>query len=157
MSVTHLRLVEHPAASRHRLRQRLSGLIDRLICALDDLDGDPDLEDGADDEPSLSASIPLAHWSGSQDLWLQGAADDREDACEDEGGEHDGREPGLVGVEHFTSFYEHEEANGPEAYDAAQDRGEIRTRADNQLVPGENKLSAEDLGLSRKDNHEARQ
>lgn len=42
-------------------------------------------------------------------------------------------------------------------YDAAQERGEIKTRADNQLVPDENKLSAEDLGLSRKDIHEARQ
>lgn len=42
-------------------------------------------------------------------------------------------------------------------YDAAQGRGEIKTRADNQLVPDENKLSAEDLGLSRKDIHQARQ
>lgn len=93
MSAAHLHLIEHPAASRHRLRQRLSGLIDRLICALDDLDGDPDLEDGGDDEPSLSAAVPVAHWGGSQDGWIQGVEDDREDACEDEGGEHDGREP----------------------------------------------------------------
>ena len=42
-------------------------------------------------------------------------------------------------------------------YDAAQGRGEIKTRADNQLVPDENKLSAEDLGLSRKDIHQSRQ
>lgn len=120
MSVTHLRLVEHPAASRHRLRQRLSGLIERLVDALDALDGDADFEDSADDEPSLSASSPPAHWSGSQDLWLQGADDEREDACEDEGGEHDGREPGLVGVEHFTSFSEDEEANAPETGEGLQ-------------------------------------
>lgn len=42
-------------------------------------------------------------------------------------------------------------------YDAAQERGEVRTRADNQLVPVGNKLSAGDMGLSRKDVHEARQ
>lgn len=120
MSAAHLHLVEHPAASRHRLRQRLSGLIDRLICVLDDLDGDPDLEDGADDEPSLSASIPLAHWSGSQDLWVQGAADEREEACEDEGGEHDGREPSLVGVHFFSAVDEDHETNAPETGEGLQ-------------------------------------
>lgn len=120
MSAVHLHLVEHPAASRHRLRQRLSGLIERLIDTLDALDTDPDLEDGADDEPSLSAAIPVTHWGGSQDGWIQGVEDDREDACEDEGGEHDGREPGLVGVDHFTSFHEDEEANAPETGEAVQ-------------------------------------
>ena len=84
---------EHPAVTRQRLRRRLTVLIDRLIAALDEIDGDPDLEDGADDEPSLSAAIPQAIWEGSQDAWAQGADDDREVACEDEGAEHDGREP----------------------------------------------------------------
>ena len=42
-------------------------------------------------------------------------------------------------------------------YDAAQVRGEVRTQADNQLVPDENKLSVSDIGLTRKDVHEARQ
>jgi len=35
-------------------------------------------------------------------------------------------------------------------------RGEARTRADNQHVPDGNKLSPEDVGLTRKDIHEAR-
>lgn len=41
-------------------------------------------------------------------------------------------------------------------YDAAQERGEVRTRADNQHVPLENKLRVADIGISRKDIHEAR-
>ena len=41
-------------------------------------------------------------------------------------------------------------------YDAAQERGEVRTRADNQHVPDENKLKVTDLGLTRKQVHEAR-
>lgn len=84
---------EHPAVSRQRLRRRLILLIDRLITALDEIDGDPDLEEGGDDEPTLSAAIPQTTWEGSQDAWVQGPDDDREEACEDEGAEHDGREP----------------------------------------------------------------
>lgn len=86
-------LVIHPAATRHQFRAQVCRLIDRLINVLDDIDGDPDLEPVGDDEPSLSASIPTMSWEGSQDAWLQGSSDDREDQCEDEGGEHDGREP----------------------------------------------------------------
>lgn len=44
-----------------------------------------------------------------------------------------------------------------EEFDAAQERGEVKTRADNQHVPDQNKLSPQDIGLSRKDIHEARQ
>lgn len=77
--------IEHPALTKQRLRQRLTRLIDRLVCALDDIDGDPDFEDTGDSEPSLSASIPMMAWEGSQDGWIQGEEDDTEDACEDEG------------------------------------------------------------------------
>ena len=41
-------------------------------------------------------------------------------------------------------------------YDAAQDRGEVKTRSDNQHVPEGSKLSVADLGISRKHIHEAR-
>jgi len=82
---------EHPAVTRQRLRQRLTALIDRLITMLDEIDGEPDLEDGAEGEPSLSAR-ELAPRE-SQDRWIAGNDDDREEACEDEGSEHDGREP----------------------------------------------------------------
>lgn len=41
-------------------------------------------------------------------------------------------------------------------YDAAQERGEIRTRADNQHVLDENKPRVHEIGLSRKEIHEAR-
>jgi len=88
-----VRVLEHPAVSRQRLRERLVVLIDRFITMLDDLDGDADLEDAGDDEPSLSAAVPVETSQGSQEGWLQGPDDDREDVCEDEGAEHDGREP----------------------------------------------------------------
>lgn len=41
-------------------------------------------------------------------------------------------------------------------YDAAQERGEVRTQADNQHVADANKLSPQDLGLRRDEIHEAR-
>lgn len=42
-------------------------------------------------------------------------------------------------------------------YDAAQERGEVATRADQNLLPDEKKVSVSDLGLTHKDIHEARQ
>lgn len=86
--------VEHPAVTRQRLRQKLERVIDKLIYALDGIDGDPDLEDGTDDEPSLSFTGSV---NQDQAIRLEPMGDlkflDLEDACEDEGGEHDGREP----------------------------------------------------------------
>jgi hypothetical protein len=52
---------------------------DRIIAVLDRMDGDPDLEDGADAEPSLAAPEN----QGSQVTWLRGTDQDREaDASE---------------------------------------------------------------------------
>lgn len=51
--------------------------VDHLVAALDEIDGDPDLEEGADSEPSLGA--PENH-HGSQIIWLRGADCDREGA-----------------------------------------------------------------------------
>ncbi|WP_345822400.1 hypothetical protein ABC766_12880 [Methylobacterium fujisawaense] len=50
--------------------------VDHLVAALDEIDGDPDLEDGADAEPSLGA--PEGH--SSQIIWLRGNDRDLEDA-----------------------------------------------------------------------------
>lgn len=47
---------------------------DKLIAILNEMDGDPDLEDGADDEPSLGA--PEGH--ASQIVWLRGGDCDLE-------------------------------------------------------------------------------
>ncbi|MFN9438473.1 MAG: hypothetical protein ACK57S_02345 [Brevundimonas sp.] len=88
--------IDHPALSRHRLRQQLTVLVEKAIAILDALDGD------ADDEPSL-AHPEVAHWQ-SQALSLKALplggpeVTDLEEACEDEGmidedAEHDGREP----------------------------------------------------------------
>lgn len=48
---------------------------DRIIAVLDHMDGDTDLEDGADAEPALAA--PENH-AGSQVTWLRGSDQDRE-------------------------------------------------------------------------------
>ncbi|WP_243966002.1 hypothetical protein [Methylobacterium sp. J-026] len=47
---------------------------DRIIAVLDHMDGDPDLEDSADDEPSLAAPGN----QGSQVTWLRGTDQDCE-------------------------------------------------------------------------------
>jgi hypothetical protein len=41
-------------------------------------------------------------------------------------------------------------------YDAAQDRGEVTTRSDQNLLPDQKKVSVADIGLSHKAIHEAR-
>lgn len=91
--------VEHPALTKQRLRSRLCRLIDRLVTALDDIDGDPDLEDGGDTEDSLGMAEP-GIWIGKGyhvlcqdrlDRWTPLCANDREE--EDE---HD--EASLCGV-----------------------------------------------------------
>ncbi|MDF2599784.1 MAG: protein of unassigned function [Methylobacterium brachiatum] len=48
--------------------------VDHLVAALDIIDGDPDLEDGGDSEPSLGA--PDGHLS--QIVWLRGGDRDLE-------------------------------------------------------------------------------
>jgi hypothetical protein len=40
-------------------------------------------------------------------------------------------------------------------YDAAQERGEVATRADQNTLPDEKKVSVTDIGLTHKDIHEA--
>lgn len=55
-------------------RARIEEAVERLLVILDRLDGDPDLEDGADTEPSLGA--PEGH--ASQLVWLRGTDSDRE-------------------------------------------------------------------------------
>lgn len=88
--VAHLALVaEHPALTRQRLRIRLCAIIDRLICALDEIDGDPDLEDDGNAEPSLAFQEARA-WD-CQDRIIRYSPNggvewtDLEVACEDEG------------------------------------------------------------------------
>jgi hypothetical protein len=58
----------------HQWRFYAEALIQQAIDILDEIDGDPDLEDSADDEPSL-ASLIGGH---SQICWSAGADDDRE-------------------------------------------------------------------------------
>ena len=48
--------------------------VDHLVAALDIIDGDPDLEDGADAEPSLGAPEDQT----SQIIWMRGGDRDLE-------------------------------------------------------------------------------
>ncbi|GEO99516.1 hypothetical protein [Methylobacterium haplocladii] len=48
--------------------------VDQLVAALDDIDGDPDREDGGDAEPSLAA----LENQGSQVFWMRGGDRDLE-------------------------------------------------------------------------------
>lgn len=87
-------VIPHPAASRHAFRAQVCRLIDRLISVLDEIDGDPDFELVGDEEPSLSFTGHI-----DQDLAIRAEPTgglewlDLEHVCEDEGAEHDGREP----------------------------------------------------------------
>ncbi len=69
------------------LRVKLEEAVERLIAALDALDGDADLEDTGDAEPSLGSLEHLGRYA--QDHWATGATDDREEVCEDEGAQCD--------------------------------------------------------------------
>lgn len=77
--------------------ERIERLRQSAISALDVIDGDPDLEPDGSAEPSLGFQ-EARHWD-SQDAIVRTSPiggpewTDLEDACEDEGAEHDGREP----------------------------------------------------------------
>ncbi|MCJ2124350.1 hypothetical protein [Methylobacterium sp. J-077] len=62
-------------ASLEEAAQTALDAADRIIAVLDRIDGDTDLEDGADAEPSLAA--PENH-TGSQVTWLRGNDQGRE-------------------------------------------------------------------------------
>jgi hypothetical protein len=62
-------------ASLEEAAQTALDAADRIIAVLDRLDRDPDLEDGADAEPSLAA--PENH-EGSQVVYMRGGDHDRE-------------------------------------------------------------------------------
>ncbi|OYD03705.1 hypothetical protein [Rhizobium sp. N4311] len=66
-------------------RETVEACIEQLIALLDQMDGDPDLEDGGDVEPSIGSSPRLVGTSFLEDLEL--------DDCDDEEGGDD--EPAL--------------------------------------------------------------
>ncbi len=61
-------------AQYRRWRFYAESLIEQAITILDTIDGDPDLEDGGDGEPSLASPIG----GESQIIWAAGADDDRD-------------------------------------------------------------------------------
>lgn len=77
-----------------RDRLALAAAVEQLIAILDDIDGDPDLEDGDnfDDEPWLGAS----DGAGSRGCWAfrDNANDDREEENEHGGDINDERQDG---------------------------------------------------------------
>lgn len=77
---------------RLTLRQRLEAAIERALAALDTLDGDENLEDGADDEPSVGAPFWGRGLTVEHDL-------ERDDADEEPSlgwAENLGQEPALL-------------------------------------------------------------
>ena len=56
------------------LRAELHAIIERALVLLDQIDGDPDLEDGRDCEPSLACPEGREY----QVVWCVGCDDDRE-------------------------------------------------------------------------------
>lgn len=73
------RLQQPIADPRARIEGALAlalDVVDHLVAALDIMDGDTDLEDEGDDEPSLGA--PEGH--ASQVVWLRGGERDLEEA-----------------------------------------------------------------------------
>ena len=109
--------------SAAKQRKLVETAIERPIDLLDAIEPDPDLEDNADGEPSLGWPIPDQRWgnctgdNGGDDRegdtaddepWLgwtemearygkysELSCSDLEEQCEDEGAEHDGREPDV--------------------------------------------------------------
>jgi hypothetical protein len=65
-------------AEHRRWRFYAESLIERAIEVLDALDGDADLEDGGDGEPSLASPAG----GESQMCWSAGSDDDREQAVQ---------------------------------------------------------------------------
>lgn len=63
-----------PTPATAHLRATLEQAAERILDILDAMDGDPDLEDGADDEPSLGAP----EGDGSQVGWMRGGDRDLE-------------------------------------------------------------------------------
>ncbi|GJD32835.1 hypothetical protein PMNALOAF_4114 [Methylobacterium adhaesivum] len=59
------------------MRAQIEDAIERLLAILDALDGEADLEDGADAEPSLGAP---ENPHGSQASWMRGSDTDCEAA-----------------------------------------------------------------------------
>lgn len=114
----HVAAPSSPAA----LRRKIEDTIERLISLLDELEPDPDLEDGGDDEPSLgslnltgigkaaahnatpaqncarvdASSLRNCDSGMDQRRWAYGANDERELAGED-AGEDDYRDYGVGG------------------------------------------------------------
>lgn len=66
-----------PAEVRRQIEEAAQAALDiadRLIALLDQIESDPDREDGGDAEPSLGA--PESH--ASQIVWLRGSSSDAE-------------------------------------------------------------------------------
>lgn len=87
-------VVLRPREQLRQLRAKIAATAQSLIDILDWIDGDPDLEDGGDYEPSLGAlndnqSRNQTHWFGGGRGSDLGVTDELEEASEDEGAQCD--------------------------------------------------------------------
>jgi hypothetical protein len=94
--------------------ERLIDLLDRTDDFFDEreqqVDDDPiDGDDGSEDSLGSTVDDNQTRWAAGYagDREGDGCADDREETCEDEGAEHDGREPSLGWTEEEASRAAH--------------------------------------------------
>ncbi|UOK71554.1 hypothetical protein [Ancylobacter polymorphus] len=84
---------EFVMVERQRLRERAERAIEALIAMLDELEGDPDEEDGGDDEPD-SDGEPSLGWEGGRPELFGGGTGHWDCDCE-----HDQAEDGIADAE----------------------------------------------------------
>ncbi|GLK74662.1 hypothetical protein KHC23_23035 [Ancylobacter dichloromethanicus] len=84
---------EFVMVERQRLRARAERTIEALIGLLDELDGDPDEEDGGDEEPD-SEGEPSLGWEDGRPERFGGGTGRRDCDCE-----HDQAEDGIADAE----------------------------------------------------------
>ena len=78
-------IITHPREQLRQLRAKMADAVERLIAAMDEIDGDPDIEPSGDEnETSLATMDGRNHV-----IDFAGDTDDREVECEDEGHDSD--------------------------------------------------------------------
>lgn len=78
-------IITHPREQLRQLREMMADAVERLIAAMDEIDGDPDIElSGDENEPSLATMDGRNHI-----IDFTGDTDEREVECDDEGHDSD--------------------------------------------------------------------
>ena len=90
MSILEPAAAKNRRARLKRRRAALERVVEKALARLDRLDGDPDLEDGSDDEPDADPEPSLCGVTVGPGGQGWGPYVDLEEQCDDEGADHDG-------------------------------------------------------------------